>query len=146
MTNIPEARCAECLNLESDNWCKARKRTVPGSRHKRNCSYFEHGSANPKPERPGKPNHANLVQCSSCQQFAGWGQCADGLHQFGLLNPRIWRNCEYFVLGQVLGCCQACVYLKTQVCMQSRDYVSNPEVSTTCQMFTSVDLLSNWRK
>ncbi len=136
VTNIPKARCAECLNLEPDNWCKTRKRTVPGSRHMRNCSYFEYGAANPKPERPGKPNHENLVQCTSCQQFAGWGQCADGLHQFGLLNPRIWRRCEYFEPGQVSGCCKSCAYLRRKVCLHSMDYVSNPDVSNTCLMFS----------
>ena len=130
--------CAECLNLGPDHWCKARKRTVSGSRHSRKCELFLQGAANPKPERLGKPNHAHLVQCVACRYFAGWGACSEGMDYFGVLSPLIWRNCACFEPGGLAACCQSCIHLNGRVCTHSGQDVTNKTAISSCRLFTRV--------
>lgn len=86
------ARCSDCLNLRPDNWCAAKNRTAPGTRHLRKCDFFQQGKLNPTPTRPGKPQPSGLVQCVKCQYFSGWGLCEAGVGEIsGELAPCIWR-------------------------------------------------------
>ena len=131
------ARCSACLNLEPDNWCKAKKRTVPGTRHLRKCSLFQQGEPNPLPVRPGKPQKPNLVQCVSCENFTCWGRCYDGLDQFGELAPRIWRQCDSYIPAEPTGACSDCRYLVKSVCSLSGFPVTCPDKPASCQKYSS---------
>jgi hypothetical protein len=130
------ARCSDCLNLHSDNWCAAKKRTVPGTRHLRKCDLFQQGEPNPAPIRPGKPQHPNLVQCVTCAYFAGWGLCEAGCGELtGELYPRIWQSCGLHIPAEPTGACVECRYLAKQVCSRSGFPVTQPNCPTSCQSY-----------
>jgi len=130
------ARCSDCLNLQSDNWCKALKRTVPGTRHIRKCDLFIQGETNPLPVRPGKPQHPNLVQCTSCENFTCWGRCGDHIDLYGEMASRIWRQCSIHIPAEPTGTCSTCRHLVKQVCSRSRFPVTRPDMTTSCQSYT----------
>ena len=112
--------CSSCLNLKPDNWCSAKKRTVPGTRHLRKCDLFQQGIPNPVPVRPGKPQHPDLVQCVSCEYFAGWGLCEAGMpSHLGEFAPRIWRWCDSHIPAESTGSCSTYQHLLKQVCTVS---------------------------
>jgi hypothetical protein len=131
------ARCSECTNLNTGNFCSALKRTVPGTRHLRKCDLFQQGDPNPLPVRSGKPQKPNLVQCISCENFTCWGRCYDGLDQFGELAPRIWRQCSSYVPAEPTGACSDCRYLVKQVCTRSGFPVTRPDKPTSCRKYLS---------
>ena len=132
------ARCSDCLNLQPDNWCKALKRTVPGTRHIRKCDLFLQGKLNPLPERPGKPQHSDLVQCVSCEYFAGWGLCEAGVGEIsGEIGSRIWRWCSLHIPAEPTGTCSTCRHLVKQVCTRSGFKVTQPNSPTSCQNYLS---------
>ena len=135
-----KARCSDCQNLQPDNWCKAKRRTVSGSRHIRRCDLFEQGIPNPLPVRPGKPQHPDLVQCVSCEFFTGWGLCGDGMGVIsGELGSRIWRECSPYIPAEPTGTCSSCRYLVKRVCSQSGFPVTCPDKPTTCQKYLSFE-------
>jgi len=132
-----KARCSDCQNLKPDNWCKAKCRTVPGTRHLRKCDLFQQGELNPLPVRPGKPQHPDLVQCVSCGYFAGWGLCAAGMGELGgELAPRIWRWCSLHISAEPTGTCSTCRHLVKQVCMISGFKVTRPKTLICCTKFS----------
>jgi hypothetical protein len=133
------ARCSDCQNLQSDNWCKAKKRTVPGTRHLRKCDLFIQGELNPLPVRPGKPQHPDLVQCVSCENFSGWGLCKAGVGELGgELGSRIWRQCDSYINAEPTGTCSTCRHLMKQVCLISCFPVTCPDNPTSCQKYSSI--------
>jgi len=131
--------CAECLNLIPGTWCSAKRKTVSGSRHIRKCDDFIFDKPNPKPVRPGKPNHPHLIRCTDCEYFQSWGLCTEGKSDLSFLSPLIWRNCEYFEKSETRGNCNSCSYLFKQVCLQSSQPVTNSEIQTTCNLFQLID-------
>jgi hypothetical protein len=130
-----EARCSDCSHLKPHHWCQAKKRTVPGTRHFRKCDLFQQGIPNPAPKRPGKPQHPDLVQCVTCENFTCWGRCADGLDWSGELAPRIWRYCSSHYPEEPTGSCSDCRYLVKQVCAISGFPVTCPDQPTTCRKY-----------
>ena len=131
------ARCSDCLNLKPDNWCKAKRKTVPGTRHIRKCDLFLQGKPNPLPVRPGKPQHPDLVQCVSCAYLSGWGLCKAGVGKLGgELAPRIWRFCGDYASTEPAGKCSTCRYLVRQVCMISGFKVTQQEIPINCTKFS----------
>ena len=132
-----KARCSDCSNLKPDNWCQAKKRTVPGTRHLRRCDLFQQGDHNPLPVRPGKPQHPDLVQCVSCEYLSGWGLCEAGAGELGgELGSRIWRWCSSHISAEPTGTCSECRHLQKQVCMISGFKVTRPESPIYCAKFT----------
>ena len=130
------ARCSDCQNLEPGNWCKAKRRTVPGSRHLRKCDLFQQGNPNPPPVRRGKPQHPDLVQCVTCGNFAGWGLCAAGVGALsGELMPRNWRRCADYLPADPTGACSVCRCLVKRVCVISGFAVTQPDSPTSCWEF-----------
>jgi hypothetical protein len=132
------ARCSECTNLNTGNFCSALKRTVPGTRHLRKCDLFQQGDPNPLPVRSGKPQKPNLVQCVSCEYFSGWGLCDAGVGELGgELGSRIWRWCDDFLAAEPAGSCSDCRYLVKQVCTRSGFPVTRPDKPTSCRKYLS---------
>lgn len=128
--------CSDCLNLQPDNWCKAKKRTVSGTRHLRKCDLFIQGEPNPLPVRIGKPQHPDLVQCTSCENFTCWGCCGAGVGELGgELGSRIRRYCGSHIPVESTGSCSSCTFLYKQVCMVSGFKVTNPNSPTTCRKY-----------
>ena len=135
-TGQPNARCSECTNLNPGDFCTALKRTVSGSRHLRVCPHFQQGTPNPLPVRPGNPQPPDLVQCSGCEWFAGWGRCAAGVGEIsGELGSRIWRWCDEFLAAEPTGSCSTCRYLVKQVCMISGFPVTCPDQPSSCRKY-----------
>ena len=136
-------RCSDCLNLKPDNWCKAKRKTVPGTRHLRKCDLFIQGKPNPLPVRPGKPQHPDLVQCASCENFSGWGLCKAGVGELGgELGSRIWRWCNDYAPAEPTGACSDCRYLVKQVCTRSGFPVTCPNRPTSCRKYLSFENIS----
>ena len=132
--------CSSCLNLKPDNWCSAKKRTVPGTRHLRKCDLFQQGTPNPAPARPGKPQHPDLVQCVSCVYFAGWGLCEAGYGEIsGEIGSRIWRWCSSHYPAEPTGACSECRYLVKQVCAISSFPVTCSDQPTSCRKCLSLN-------
>ena len=135
----PSVRCSDCLNLKPDNWCKAKRKTVPGTRHLRKCDLYMQGEPNPLPVRPGKRQHPDLVQCVSCEYFSGWGLCEAGVGELGgELGSRIWRWCSSHIPAEPTGTCSTCRYLVRQVCMISGFKVTRPETPIYCAKFSKL--------
>lgn len=129
------ARCSECL-LRSGNYCTAKKRTVPGTRHLRKCDLFQQGAPNPLPVRPGNPQYPDLVQCVSCDNFTCWGRCGDHIDLHGEFASRIWRYCSNHDFAEPTGPCSSCLFLVKQVCSRSGFPVTRPDTPTSCQSYT----------
>ncbi len=133
-----KARCSDCQNLQSGNWCDAKKRTVPGTRHLRKCDLIQQGTSNPSPElRPGKPQYPDMVQCVTCGYFDGWGRCGVELPDYtkGEYGSRIWRWCSSHIPVEPTGACSDCRHLLKRVCVISGFAVTQPDRPTSCQYF-----------
>ena len=135
--DVLKARCSDCQNLEPGNWCKAKRCTVPGSRHLRKCDLFQQGTPKPPPVRPGKPQNPDLVQCVSCAHFAGWGRCGVELPDFsrGEYGSRIWRWCSSHCPAEPTGACSDCRRLVGKVCCLTGFVVTTPDRPISCQYF-----------
>ena len=130
--------CSDCQNLKPDNWCIAKKRTVPGTRHLRKCDLFQQGTPNPAPVRPGNPQYPDLVQCVSCEFFGPWGCCGAGMPEYlGEFAPRIWRWCSSHIPAEPTGTCSTCRHLVKQVCTHSGFPVTCPDKPTSCRKYLS---------
>jgi len=137
------AKCSECTNLQLGNFCSAKKRTVPGTRHLRKCALFQQGIPNPLPVRPGKPQHPGLVQCVSCEYHCGWGVCGAGMPSYlGEFSPRIWRWCDSHSPAEPTGSCSTCRYLVKQVCLVSGFKVTCPNKPISCRKYLSFEDIS----
>ena len=136
--------CAECLNLDSGDWCKALLKSVSGSRHIRKCDSFKFSRSNPVPVRKGCKQHTGLVQCVSCVYFIPWGECSlghlDGLYYLshsylGKLEPRIWRRCNDFLQSDIKVRCNDCNHLDGDYCYIAEYPVTGKEKTISCEFF-----------
>lgn len=130
------ARCSDCLHLQPGNWCAARKRTVPGTRHLRKCEHFLLGSVKPAITRkhPPQTSKPGLVQCTSCENFIPWGRC-DVWEPWTRPEPRVWRDCEHYEPGRLEGSCNTCRHLRCRFCTVAEFPVTSPEKLISCRYF-----------
>jgi len=83
-----------------------------------------------------KPQNPGLVQCVSCENFAGWGLCAVGLGDFGgELFPRIWGKCDSYIPTEPAGACSDCRHLVRRVCIVSGFPVTQLDSPTSCHKY-----------